>query len=58
VPGLKAFCSLSDYFPKYSNVVHKKLYSYFWDTTLEEVSKPHIGFKGKARADEKAQHTW
>ncbi len=24
---------------------------------LEVVSKPHIGLKGKAQADEKAQHT-
>jgi hypothetical protein len=25
---------------------------------LEAISKPQIAFDGKARADEKAQHTW
>jgi hypothetical protein len=25
---------------------------------LEAVSRPQIRFKGKAQADEKAQHTW
>jgi hypothetical protein len=31
--------------------------SYLWGTTLEAVSKSQIRFKGKAQADEKAQHT-
>jgi hypothetical protein len=31
--------------------------SYSLDTTQEAVSKPQIRFKGKAQADEKAQHT-
>jgi hypothetical protein len=29
--------------------------SYFWDTTLEVVSKRQIAFESKAQADEKAQ---
>jgi len=36
-------------------MVHRNI---FLTATLEAISKPQIAAEGKARADEKAEHTW